>query len=51
MAYRAPIDRLRQPFDALMSAQTSGGILLFLAAVAAMIWANSPAAEGYHHLW
>ncbi|HPF89407.1 MAG TPA: Na+/H+ antiporter NhaA [Flavobacteriales bacterium] len=34
-----------------MSAQTSGGILLFLAAVAAMIWANSPAAEGYHHLW
>ncbi|MBX2974347.1 MAG: Na+/H+ antiporter NhaA [Flavobacteriales bacterium] len=51
MALRTPIDRLRQPFDALMGAQTTGGILLFLAAVAAMIWANSPWADSYHHLW
>ncbi len=51
MAIRVPIDRLRQPFDALLGAQTTGGILLFLAAVAAMIWANSPWAEGYHHFW
>lgn len=51
MSYRVPIDRLRQPFDALLGAQTTGGVLLFLAAVAAMIWANSPYAEGYHHFW
>lgn len=51
MAVRAPIDRIRQPFDALMGAQTTGGILLFLAAVVAMVWANSPWAEGYHHFW
>lgn len=51
MTHRTPIDRLRQPFDALAGAQTTGGILLFLAAVVAMVWANSPWAESYHHLW
>lgn len=51
MAYRAPIDRLRQPFDAVLGAQASGGILLFLATVTAMVWANSPWAESYHNLW
>ncbi len=51
MAYRAPIDRIRQPFDAVLGAQTSGGVLLFIATVVAMVWANSPWAESYHHLW
>ena len=51
MSHRTPIDRLRQPFDALLGAQTAGGVLLLLSAVAAMIWANSSAAESYHHLW
>ena len=48
---RTPLDRIRQPFDAFMEAQLSGGILLFLAAVVAMVWANSPWADSYHHLW
>ncbi len=51
MAYRAPRDRIRQPFDAVLGAQTSGGVLLFIATVVAMVWANSPWAESYHHLW
>ncbi len=51
MIQRTPIDRIRQPFEAFMEAQISGGILLLLATVAAMIWANSPWAESYHHLW
>lgn len=33
-----------------MYAQISGGILLLLATVAAMVWANSPWAESYNHL-
>lgn len=34
-----------------MEAQISGGVLLLLATVAAMVWANSSWAESYHHLW
>jgi len=51
MSSRSPIDRLRQPFDAFLSAQTTGGVLLLLAVVVAMIWANSPWAASYEHLW
>ena len=31
--------------------EASGGILLMLSAVVAVIWANSPFAEAYFHLW
>lgn len=33
------------------SVETLGGLLLFGATVAALIWANSPWAESYEHLW
>ena len=51
MHYRTPIDRFRQPFESFMGSQIAGGILLFVAAVVAMIWANSAWAEAYHDLW
>ncbi|HRD53867.1 MAG TPA: Na+/H+ antiporter NhaA, partial [Flavobacteriales bacterium] len=34
-----------------MKAQATGGMLLLGAAIVAMVWANSPWKEGYHHLW
>jgi len=46
-----PIDRLRRPFHDFLRDQSTGGILLFVMAVVAMVWANSPWKESYHHLW
>ena len=43
--------RLRRPFDEFVRAEASGGIVLFVCALAAMVWANSPAADSYHHVW
>lgn len=51
MYRRTRIGRLRQPFNALLGAQATGGVLLFMAVVVAMFWANSPWGTGYHHLW
>lgn len=31
--------------------QASSGIVLLLVAILALVWANSPYAESYHHLW
>jgi len=46
-----PIDRLVRPFERFMKAQATGGMLLLGAAIVAMVWANSPWKEEYHHLW
>ena len=46
-----PIDRLRKPFAGWLHHQAAGGILLFASAVIALVWANSPWRESYHHLW
>lgn len=45
------IDRMLRPVDNLLRNKPISGILLFLAVLAAMIWANSPYKESYHHLW
>jgi NhaA family Na+:H+ antiporter len=46
-----PIDRLVRPLERFMKNQAAGGVLLFGAAIVALIWANSPFRESYHHLW
>lgn len=48
---KAPIDRLLRPIDHFMHHQSTGGIVLFAAALVAMVLANSPWREAYHHLW
>jgi len=48
---KEPIDRLLRPFDHFMHHQSTGGVLLFVGAVAAMALANSPWREVYHHFW
>lgn len=46
-----PIDRLVRPLERFMKAQATGGMLLLGAAIVAMVWANSPWKEAYHHIW
>jgi Na+:H+ antiporter, NhaA family len=45
------IDIWLQPVNKFIKNETAGGIVLFGAAVLAMIVANSPLAEQYHQLW
>src|SRR6266481_685652 len=46
-----PIQRLVRPFQEFADLEASGGILLIGCTVAALIWANSPWAGSYFHLW
>ena len=34
-----------------LAQETASGLLLLVAAAAALIWANSPFSDGYHHFW
>lgn len=47
----APITRILRPLYAFAENRTSGGILLLLCTVAALVWANSAWAESYATLW
>ena len=48
---KTPIEKLTYPIQEFLHQQASGGILLIIATVIALTWANSPFAESYHHLW
>lgn len=47
----SPLERLLNPIQEFMHAESSGGVVLIIFTVIALIWANSPFAESYHHLW
>lgn len=42
---------LLRPFQTFFRLESASGILLLAAAVAALIWSNSPAGESYFRLW
>jgi NhaA family Na+:H+ antiporter len=46
-----PIEKLTYPIQEFLHKEASGGILLIIATVLALIWANSVFADSYHHLW
>ncbi|MDP9378626.1 MAG: Na+/H+ antiporter NhaA [Chloroflexota bacterium] len=46
-----PIRRVLYPISEFMHEEASGGIVLMLCAIAALIWANSPWADAYTSLW
>lgn len=47
-----PADKyIINPVNSFISKSTTGGIVLFLAALVAIIVANSPLSEWYHHIW
>jgi Na+:H+ antiporter, NhaA family len=39
------------PIERFVRAETTAGVFLFGSAIVALIWANSPWSEFYHHLW
>lgn len=41
----------RRPLERFLQVEAASGILLLLAAGVALVWANSPWADQYHHLW
>jgi Na+:H+ antiporter, NhaA family len=47
----APIDSFLKPVNRFIKNESTGGIILFASALVAIIWANSPWSETYHHLW
>ena len=46
-----PVERIVRPFQDFAHKQSSGGILLIMATLVALVWANSPWGEGYAALW
>jgi NhaA family Na+:H+ antiporter len=43
--------RVVQPLQAFLNEETSSALLLFTAAVVALVWVNSPVRESYETLW
>ena len=46
-----PIEKLTYPIQEFLHKEASGGILLIICTIIALVWANSPFAESYQHLW
>ncbi|MDZ7764787.1 MAG: Na+/H+ antiporter NhaA [Melioribacteraceae bacterium] len=46
-----PIERIMKPFQEFLHAETSGGVLLIIATIIALIFANSALSEFYYGLW
>ena len=46
-----PVERIVRPFQDFAHKQSSGGILLIVATVVALVWANSPWGESYAAFW
>jgi NhaA family Na+:H+ antiporter len=44
-------DRLFSALERFLYVEAVSGIVLLVAAVSALLWANSPAADSYQHLW
>ena len=45
------IERVLSPFEQFARRESSGGVVLLVCTVIALLWANSPWAETYAHLW
>ena len=49
---KTPIDIwVTDPLSSFLGRQTTSGLVLFFAALVALVLANSPFADAYHHLW
>lgn len=45
------VEQLLAPFRQFAATASAGGLVLLAATAVALIWANSPWADSYHHLW
>ena len=50
-AARDPRGEILDPLTDFLRDEVAGGVVLFAAAVAAVVWANSPVADAYDSLW
>lgn len=48
---KSPIEKIIAPVSRFIHLEYTGGIVLFLSVLTAIIWANSSFHESYHHLW
>ncbi len=48
---RLALDRVLRPFQQFVETGAIGGIILLATTVVALLWANSPWAASYEHLW
>ncbi|MDO9022627.1 MAG: Na+/H+ antiporter NhaA [Deltaproteobacteria bacterium] len=48
---RRLLRRILRPIDAFLHVQSASGVVLLAAALVALVWANSPWAASYEHLW
>ncbi|PWJ57357.1 NhaA family Na+:H+ antiporter [Dyadobacter jejuensis] len=48
---KSPIDHIVRPVSKFIHQEFTGGIILFIQVVVAIIWVNSAFSESYHHLW
>ena len=46
-----PIDRIVNPFQRFASEKAAGGIILFLSALIAILWANFISYDSYDDFW
>ncbi len=46
-----PIERMMKPFQEFAGKEASSGILLIVATVVALVWANSPWSDSYFRFW
>lgn len=44
-----PIDKITQPVQRFIQQEKSGGLLLGISVIIALILANTPLSDGYHH--
>ena len=47
----SPIDHFLKPVSKFINQEYTGGAILFVSVVVALIWANSPWSAAYHALW
>ena len=43
--------RVGKPVRRFLHVEASGGVVLLLAAIAALVWANSPWSDSYYNFW
>ncbi|MBB5622660.1 NhaA family Na+:H+ antiporter [Pedobacter cryoconitis] len=48
---KSPFEKIIAPVSKFIHLEYTGGIVLFLSVIIAIVWANSPFHESYHHLW
>ena len=48
---RSRLAPVLKPIHEFLAAESAGGVILILAAVTALAWANSPWAHAYHDFW